>query len=62
VYVAPEPRQITVYFDEMTPRGATSSPRPDLPTVQAVLFVVDTINTPLGGNGTIWIDDVAYER
>jgi hypothetical protein len=51
-----------VYFDEMTPRGATSSPRPDLPTVQAVLFVVDTINTPLGGNGTIWIDDVAYER
>jgi hypothetical protein len=27
-----------------------------------VLFVVDTINTPLGGNGTIWIDDVAYER
>jgi hypothetical protein len=62
VYLAPEPREVTVYFDDMTPRGATSRPRPNLADVQAVLFVVDTVNTPLGGNGTIWIDDVRYGR
>jgi hypothetical protein len=62
VYLDSEPREVTVYFDDMTPRGATSQPRPDLATVQAVLFVVDTVNTPLGGNGTLWIDDVRYGR
>jgi hypothetical protein len=62
VYLAPEPREVTVYFADMTPRGATSRPQPDLEDIQAVLFVVDTVNTPLGGNGTIWIDDVRYGR
>ena len=55
VYLEPEPREVTVYFDDMTPRGTTSRPQPNLATAQAVLFVVDTVNTPLGGNGTIWI-------
>jgi hypothetical protein len=62
VYLAPEPREVTVYFDDMTPRGTTSRPRPNLADIQAVLFVVDTVNTPLGGNGTIWIDNVRYGR
>ena len=62
IYLDPEPREVTVYFDEMTPRGPTSQPRPNLASVQAVLFVLDTINTPLGGNGTLWIDDVRYAR
>jgi hypothetical protein len=62
VYLAPEPREVTVYFDDMTPRGTTSRPRPNLADIQAVLFVVDTVNTPLGGNGTIWIDDLRYGR
>jgi hypothetical protein len=62
VYLDSEPREVTVYFDEMTPRGTTSQPRPDLARAQAVLFVLDTVNTLLGSNGTIWIDDVRYGR
>ena len=62
VYLDPESREVTVYFDDMTPRGPTSRPTPTLADIQAVLFVLDTENTPLGGNGTIWIDDVRYGR
>ena len=62
VYLDSEPREVTVYFDEMTPRGPTSQPRPNLAAVEAVLFVLDTVNTPLGGNGTLWIDEVRYGR
>jgi len=62
VYLEPTEHEITVYFDDMTPSGATSRPRPTLANVHSILFVVDTVNTPLGGNGTIWIDDVRYAR
>jgi hypothetical protein len=62
VYLEQEPREVTVYFDDMTPRGPTSRPQPNLATAQAVLFVMETVNTTLGGNGTIWIDDVRYGR
>ena len=62
VYLDSTPRDITVYFDDMTPRGATSSPRPIPANVRSILFVVDTVNTPLGGNGTFWIDNVRYAR
>jgi hypothetical protein len=60
--VGPESREVTIYFDDLTPRGPTSRPRPDLTSIQAVLFVVDTENTPLGGSGTIWVDDLRYGR
>ena len=62
VYLDPTPRDITVYFDDMMPRGVTSRPQPTLPNAHSILFVVDTVNTPLGGNGTIWMDDVKYAR
>ena len=62
VYLAPEPREVTVYFDDMRPADPVSQPQPGLGGVQAVLFVMDTVNTPVGGNGTIWIDDVKYGR
>jgi len=62
VYLDPTEHEITVYFDDMTPRGVTSRPQPTLANVQSILFVVDTVNTPLGGNGTVWIDDVRYAR
>jgi hypothetical protein len=62
VYLGPEPREVTVYFDDMKPRGTTSQPQPNLAASQAVLFVLDTVNTPLGGNGRLWIDDVRYGR
>lgn len=62
VFLDSTPRVVTVFFDDMTPSGATSAPRPALADVQSILFVVDTLNTPLGGNGTIWIDEVQYGR
>jgi hypothetical protein len=61
VHIDPEPREISVYFNDLRPRGASRS-RPALSNVQAILFVVDTVNTALGGNGTIWIDEVRYGR
>ena len=62
VYLDSTPRSVTVYFDDMMPRGVTSRARPTLAIVQSILFVVDTLNTPLGGNGTLWMDDVKYAR
>jgi len=62
VYLEPTAREITVSFGDMLPRGETSRPRPVLANVESVLFVLDTVNTPLGGNGTLWLDDVKYAK
>jgi hypothetical protein len=62
VYLDERGRDVTVFFDDMRPRGATSQPRPDLAMVHAVLFVVDTVNARPGTSGQIWIDDVKYGR
>jgi hypothetical protein len=62
VYLDTTPRTVTVYFDDLTPRGSTSERRPPLSEVQAILFVVDTVNTSVGTNGQIWMDDVKYGR
>jgi hypothetical protein len=32
--------------------------RPPLAEVDSVMLVVDTVNTPIGSNGQIWIDDL----
>jgi hypothetical protein len=62
VYLEPAEREITVWFDDMLPRGTTATPKADLARVESVLFVVDTVNTPMGGNGRLWLDDVRYGR
>ena len=62
VFLDSTPREITVYFDDMMPRGPVSHLRPTLANVESILFVIDTVNTPLGGNGTLWMDDVKYAR
>jgi hypothetical protein len=62
VYVDQMPREISVFFDEVTPRGPTSTRRPVLGKVQSVLWVVDPVNTALGSSGQVWIDDVKYGR
>jgi hypothetical protein len=51
-----------VFFDELLPRGETRTTRPALPDVQSLLFVVDTVNTPSGTAGRLFVDDVRYER
>lgn len=58
VYLDEQPRQLTVFFDDMGPIGRTERRRPDLAAVTAILFVVDTNHTPPGTAGIVWLDDV----
>lgn len=62
VYLDAMPRIVTIAFDDMRPRGVTSTPGPVLGEVQSVLFVVDTVNAGTGSNGEFVIDDVKYAR
>jgi hypothetical protein len=62
VFLDPTPRTISIHFDDVTPRGRTERRRPTMSDVNSVLWVVDTVNTALGGSGEIWIDDVKYGR
>jgi hypothetical protein len=62
VYLEPTAREVSVLFADMLPRGQTSTPRPTLANIESVLFVLDTVNTTLGGNGTLWLDDIKYGR
>ena len=56
------PREVTVLFDDMRPRGVTTAPRPVPGEVESVLFVIDTVNADTGTNGQFVIDDVKYAR
>jgi hypothetical protein len=62
VFVDSTPREISVWFDEMAPRGVTTTPKPPLETIRSLLFVVDTVNTPAGTAGQLYLDDLRYER
>jgi hypothetical protein len=62
VYLDETARQVTVFFDDVRPAGATAQRRLPLGRVRDVLFVVDTVNTKPGGAGQFWIDDVHYGR
>lgn len=62
VYLDQTPRTIQVFFDEFRPLGSSGAATPALSNVQSVLFVVDTVNTKIGSNGRIWIDDIRYAK
>jgi len=62
VYIDQVARPVTVFFDDMTPSGATRTRTPALANTTAVLFVIDSVNTRLGTNGRLWLDDVKYAR
>jgi hypothetical protein len=62
VFLDTTPREVTLFFDDMRPRGVTATPRPDLNQVESVLFVIDTVNADTGTNGQFVIDDVKYAR
>ncbi len=61
VYVDTDPRRVTIRLQDMrpVPSGAMASPRVDKGT--ALLFVVDSVNTPPATSGVIWLDDVSLE-
>ena len=62
VYVDQTPRTAHVFFDELRPLPSTASATPELADVQSVLFVVDAVNTRIGSNGQIWIDDIRLAK
>ena len=53
---------MSVSFDEMTAVDAATPTRAPLSKVEAIMFVVDQVHTPLGADGRVWIDDVRYVR
>jgi hypothetical protein len=61
VVIDTEPKEITIFFNDLRPL-ATAPPQPVLTAIDSILFVLDTMNTPLGGSGRVWIDDVKYGR
>jgi hypothetical protein len=62
IYVDGVNRERKVYFDDLTPTGATDSRSPPLEQIRSILFVVDTTNTKPGSSGRLWINAAALER
>ena len=62
VYVDDTLREIAIPFEEMLPLPATAPRVAPLPRIITIMFVVDTLHTPLGSSGNIWIDGVRYQR
>ncbi|HSK10003.1 MAG TPA: hypothetical protein VK911_10515 [Vicinamibacterales bacterium] len=58
VYLDQHPRRFVVRFAEMTPAGATSTPHLSPSLVDALLFVVDTVNTAPGSGGSFLVSRV----
>ena len=63
VYLDENSQELMVFFDEMTPVGETTTEQPllDPVQVQALLFVIDTLNTFPATGGILWLQDVRLE-
>lgn len=61
IYVGEENREVVVRFKDMKPIGKTPSSPVDLNTVNALLVVVDTVNTAPGSSGVVWLKEVQLE-
>jgi len=62
VYLDSTPRTVDIAFNDFRPVASAGTARPELSTIDSVLFVVDTINTKVGSNGEIQVDDIRYAR
>lgn len=58
-YVDATARRIKLWLRDLEPAGFVTSQRPNFAPIQALLFVVDTLNTKPGTAGTLWISDVS---
>ena len=62
VYLSPDPREISIPFADMREAG-TGARRPFAPArIQSLLFVVDSVNTPPGSGGVVWVEGLRTER
>jgi hypothetical protein len=62
VYLDQSPRTVDLRFADFRPASGVRSDPPVLSRVESVLFVIDTVNTKIGSNGQIQIDDIRYAR
>jgi hypothetical protein len=62
VYLDQTQRTLDLPFSDFRPEGSTNSATPVLQEVDSVLFVIDTVNTRIGSNGQIQIDNIKYVK
>lgn len=62
VYVDQMPRAIEVPFADFHGISTSMPEHPDLSQIDSVLFVIDSVNTKIGSNGQIQIDDIKYAK
>jgi hypothetical protein len=62
VYVDTFDQERTVFFDDLTPVGATRTWKPVLEEVRSVIFTIDTTNTKPGTSGRVWLRNVNLQR
>lgn len=62
VYLDRTTRTVTVFFDDLHPMPSEAAARAPLPSIGALMFVVDTNNTRPGTHGEITLTEVAYGR
>ncbi|MEO8483386.1 MAG: hypothetical protein ABI634_14325 [Acidobacteriota bacterium] len=58
IYVDETPRLIAVRLQDFEPADAPTTRRPIVAPIETLLFVVDTVNSPPGRSGTVWISNV----
>jgi hypothetical protein len=62
VYLSTEPRDIVVTFADMRAAGTGARDVFAPGRIQALLFVVDTVNTRPGDGGELWVEGLRTER
>ena len=62
IFADETPRDVSVFFDEMTQPGTTTATLPALAQVDALMFVVDTVNAKSGTSGQFGVENVRFER
>ncbi|MPY86526.1 MAG: hypothetical protein GEU99_01225 [Luteitalea sp.] len=60
VYLDRTPREVTVPLEDFRP-VADAPPRIPVAGLRTLLLVIDTVNTPPGARGTVWLDNVRVE-
>ena len=62
VYLDQTLRTVQLPFADFRGINASMPGHPDLSRIDSVLFVIDTVNTKIGSNGQIQIDDIKYAK
>lgn len=60
VYADAAARDVVIPLDDLRPRGPTNEKLPDPSAIDSLLFVIDTVNTPVGTGGRIYISDLRF--